>query len=232
MKKEADFSNTFSPPGKDLEERENKIIEKINKTRFDEEFHTKGRPEWIVNLYLELDKFTMGLKTGIRKEYLETYIKYSYNGLLFAYIVIRKGETLRVWAKISYSGLGAVPLFVRDYEPVSRRVGVMITFEDQREFEQNKEAMLDVVFGIVRKAFQGMANRKGRKKTPLLKRIAEVEEIEKKIKIVGPVKLIEPVKPSSINISVGENGYLNINIKIHKSQKEILNKILQETIFK
>ena len=137
--------------------------------------------------------------------------------------MIRKGEILRVWAKIPYSGLGAVPLFVRDYEPVSRRVGVMITFDDQREFEQNKEAMLDVVFGIVRKAFKGMAGRKGRKKTPLLKRIAEVEEIEKKIKIV---------EPSSINISAGENGYLSINLKIHKSQKEILNRILQETIFK
>ena len=205
-----------------LEERKEKI-ERSNFMRYDEEYHTKGRPEWIVNLYLELDKFIMGLKTGIRKEYLETYIKYSYNGLLFTYIVIRKGEVLRVWAKIPYSGLGAVPLFVRDYEPVSRRVGVMITFDDQREFEQNKEAMLDVVFGIVRKAFQGMAGQKGRKKTPLLKRIAEVEEIEKKIKIV---------EPSSINISAGENGYLSINLKIHKSQKEILNRILQETIFK
>ena len=205
-----------------LEERKEKI-ERSNKMRYDEEFHTKERPEWIVNLYLELDKFIMGLKTGIRKEYLETYIKYSYNGLLFAYIVIRKGEVLRVWAKIPYSGLGAVPLFVRDYEPVSRRVGVMITFDDQREFEQNKEAMLNVTFGIIKKSLQGVADRKRRIKTPLLKRIAEVEEIEKKIKIV---------EPSSINISVGENGYLSINLKIHKSQKEILNRIPQETIFK
>ena len=205
-----------------LENRKEKI-ERSNKMRYDEEYHTKGRPEWIINLYLELDKFIMSLKTGIRKEFLETYIKYSYNGLLFAYIVIRKGEVLRVWAKIPYSGLGAVPLFVRDYEPVSRRVGVMITFDDQREFEQNKEAMLDVTFGIIKKSLQGVADRKRRIKTPLLKRIAEVEEIEKKIKIV---------EPSSINISAGENGYLSINLKIHKSQKEILNRILQETIFK
>jgi hypothetical protein len=97
----------------------------------------------------------------------------------------------------------------------------MITFDDQREFLQNKEAMLKVTGDIIKKAFQGMADRKGRKKTPL-KPIAEVE----------PVKPIEIVKPSSINISAVENGYLSINLKIHKSQKEILNRILQETIFR
>jgi len=204
-----------------LEERKEKIEGRISNMIFNEEYHTKGRPEWIVNLYLELDKFITGLKTGIRKEYLESYIKYSYNGLLFCYILLRKGETLRLWAKVPYSSLGAVPLFVRDYEPVGRRVGVMITFDDQREFEQSKEAMLDVTFGIIKKAFKGMAGRKGRKKTPL-KPIAEVE----------PVKPLEVSEPSSLNLSVDDSGYININLKIKKSQKEILNKILQETIFR
>ncbi|MBA7574370.1 hypothetical protein ES695_00210 [Candidatus Atribacteria bacterium 1244-E10-H5-B2] len=205
-----------------LEERKEKI-ERSNKMRekFDEEFHTEGRPEWIVNLYLELDKFISSLKGQIRKEFLESYVKYSYNGLLFCYIVLRKAETLRLWAKIPYTALGAVPLFVRDYEPVSRRVGVMVTFDDQREFLQNKEAMIKFTGEIIKKALQGMADRKGRKKTPL-KPIAEVE----------PVKPIEIVKPSSVNISVVENGYLSINLKIHKSQKELLNRILQETIFR
>ena len=203
-----------------LEDRKEKI-RGISKMKFEEEFHTKGRPEWIVDLYTELDRFILSLKKQVRKQFLESYIKYSYNGLLFCYILIRKGEVLRLWAKIPYLSLGAVPLFVRDYEPVNRRVGVMITFDDQRGFLQNKEAMLNVTQDIIKKAFQGIAGRKGRKKTPL-KSIAEVE----------PVKSIEIVKPSSINILAGENGYLSINIKIHKSQKEILNRILQETIFK
>jgi len=223
MRKEDNFSDIFSPPGKDLEERKNKIIERGNKMRFDEEFHTKGRPEWIVDLYLELDRFITRLKTGIRKEPLESYIKYSFNGLLFVYIIIRKGETLRLWAKVPYSSLGAVPLFVRDYEHVMRRVGVMIILDDQREFLQNKEAILDVIFSIIKKAFQGISGQKERKKTPLSERIKEVEQIEKKIRII---------EPSSINISAGDNGYLSINLKIHKSQKGILDKILQETILK
>jgi len=98
----------------------------------------------------------------------------------------------------------------------------MIIFDDQREFLQNKEGMLEVAFNIVKKAFQGIAGRKGRKKTPL-KPVTEVE----------PVKPIEVFRPFfSINISVDDNRYININLKIKKSQKEILNRILQETIFK
>ncbi|GAI74252.1 unnamed protein product, partial [marine sediment metagenome] len=181
-----------------LEDRKNKIPERSKKMKFDEEFHTKGRPEWIVDLYLELDKFISSLKTGIRREYLESYIKYSYRGLLFVYIIIRKGETLRLWAKVSYSSLGAVPLFVRDYEPVMRRIGVMIILDDQREFVANKSAILDVTFSIIKKALQGIADQKKRIKTPL-KPITEVE----------PVKPIEIDRTSSVNISAGENGYLS-----------------------
>lgn len=216
-----DFQSQF------LEERKNKIIERSNKMRFDEEFHTTGRAEWSINLYLELDKFIMGLKTGIRKEFLETYIKYSYNGLLFCYIMLRKKENVRVWAKVDYNKLGAVPLFVRDYESVSRRVGVMITFDDQREFLQDKEAMLDVVFGIVKKAFQSIANRKERKKTPL-KLIAEVESLKKLIEPIKPTEVFRP----SLDLIVDSNGYIDVHFKLLKSQKELLSRILSETILK
>ncbi|MBA7563644.1 hypothetical protein ES695_01430 [Candidatus Atribacteria bacterium 1244-E10-H5-B2] len=216
-----DFQSQF------LEERKEKI-RGIKKMKFDEEFHTKGRAEWSVDLYLELDKFIMNLKTGVRKEFLETYIKYSYNGLLFCHIVLRQKETLKLWAKIPYTSLGAVPLFVRDYEPVSRRVGVLISFDDMREFLQNKEAMLDVAFGIIKKAFQGIANRKVRKRTPL-ERIKEVEQIERKV--IEPVKPTEVFRPS-LDLSVDGNGYIDVRFKILKSQKELLNRILQETILK
>ncbi|GAJ15540.1 unnamed protein product, partial [marine sediment metagenome] len=76
---------------------------------------------------------------------------------------------------------------------------------------------------IIRRAFQGIEDRRERKKTPLLKKLKEVEQIEKKIEIT---------EPSSINISVDDNGYLSINLKIHKSKKMLLDKILEETILK
>ena len=213
-----------------LEDRKEKIeLRGIKKMKFDEEFHTKGRAGWSTDLYLELDRFIMGLRGQIRKEFLETYIKYSYNGLLFCYIMLRKKETVRLWAKIPYTSLGSVPLFVRDYEPISRRFGVMITFDDQREFLQNKEAMLEVVFKIIKLAFQGVIDRKKKIKTPLLKRIKEVEQIEKKV--IEPVKPAEVFRPS-LDLSVDGNGYIDVRFKIKKSQKELLNRILSETILK
>jgi predicted transport protein len=220
MKKELEYFNLFSPAGQDLEERKNKISERSEKMKFDEEYHLKDRPSWICDLYFELDKFILNLKPNVRKGFLHTYIKYSYNGTLFTYILIRKGEIIRVWAKVPYASLEAVPLFVRDSEKTMRRPGVMITFDDQREFTENKEAMLKVAFEVIKKSFEGVASHKRRKKTPL-----------------KPVIGVEPVKPTeisrpSINIVADSNGYLEINFKIKKSQKELLNRILQETIFK
>ncbi|MBA7519198.1 hypothetical protein ES705_11273 [subsurface metagenome] len=205
-----------------LEGRKEKI-RGIKKMKFDEEFHTKGRAEWSINLFLELDKFITSIKTGIRKEYLESYIKYSYKGLLFCYIMLQKKETVRVWAKIGYNKLDTVPLFIRDYEPISRRVGVMISFDDMREYLQNKEAMLDVVFGIIKKALQVVAGRKERKKTPL--------EAIKKRELEPVVKPTEVFRPS-LDLSVDGNGYIDVHFKIKKEQKELLSRILSETILK
>ena len=141
----------FDRFGTSLEERKNKMEGGIN-MKYDENYHLKGRPDWIVNLYFELDKFVMGLKPGVRKEYLESYIKYSYSGILFTYFVIRKRETLRVWAKVPYQNLGSIPLFVRDYSDTMHRPGVIVFFDDQREFVANKSAMLSTAFGIIKKA--------------------------------------------------------------------------------
>ena len=207
-----------------LEERKNKIEGGLKAMKFNEEHHLGDRLAWTVDLFYELDQYILSLNKDIRKEYLQSYIKYSFRGLLFCYIATRKVENLRVWAKIAYGKLGdKIPLFVRNYEPVSRRLGVLISFDNKREFFENKEAMLETTFDIIRRAFRGIENRRGGKKTPLLKKLKEVEQIEKKIEII---------KSSEINILAGENGYLSINLKIHKSQRDLLNRILQETILK
>jgi len=115
MEKEDDYTeiSNDSEITQGYEERKEKI-EQGNINKYEEEYHLRGQPSWICDLYFELDKFALGLKPNIRKEFLETYIKYSFRHLLFVYILIRKGEILRVWAKVPYSSLGSVPLFVRD----------------------------------------------------------------------------------------------------------------------
>jgi len=227
MKREDDYAEIAdnSKIAQGYEERKEKIQQK-NINKYGEEYHLRDRPSWICDLYFELDKFALGLRPNIRKEFLETYIKYSFRHSLFVYILIRKGEILRVWAKVPYLSLGLVPLFVRDYEAISRRPGVIITFDDQREFLENKEAMLKVTFEIIRKAFEGVASHKKRKRTSLKPVIKpkSVTEIER----ARPVEIFRP----SINIVADSNGYLDIHFKIKKNQKDILNNILQETILK
>ena len=209
-----EFSNIFSPIANDFEARKNRIGEKKGgkDMAFNEEYHLEGRPEWICDLYLELDKYITALKPGIKKEHLQTYIKYSFSGLLFAYIVIRKrGEILKIWAKIPYSSLeGPVPLFVRDYEATSRRPGVMITFDDQRDYLSEKSAMLSTTFEILESAFKSLTGKR----------------------VTKPKAPMVVFKTSSVNLSVDNDGYIEVNFKIHKSQKGLLEKILQDTIYR
>lgn len=204
----------------ELEERKNRFRRGGENVKYGEEFHTKNRPEWIVNLYLELDRFILALKPGVRKEYLSTYIKYSFSGLLFTYIVIRKGETLRVWAKVPYSDLGSVPLFVRDYSETMHRPGIVISFDDQREFTINKEAMLNVTYEIIKKAFNSLTGKR-RRKTPL-KLAVEVEPVVEK-----PVVFKAP----SVNLTLGEDDYVTLVFKVHKSNKKMLDEILEKIIY-
>jgi len=214
-----EFSNIFSPIANDFEARKNRIGEEKGgkDMAFNEEYYLEGRPEWICDLYLELDKYITALKPesgplSIKKEHLQTYIKYSFSGLLFAYIVIReRGEILKVWAKVPYSNLeGPVPLFVRDYEATSRRPGVMITFDDQRDYLSEKSAMLSTTFEILERASKGLTGKR----------------------VTKPKEPMVVFKTSALNLSVDNDGYIEVNFKIHKSQKGLLEKILQDTIYK
>ncbi len=209
-----------------LEDRKEKIEGGLKAVKFNEEHHLGNRLAWTVDLFYELDQYILSLKKDIRKEYLQSYIKYSFRGLLFCYIATRKVENLRVWAKIAYGRLGdKIPLFVRDYEPVSRRLGVLVSFDNKREFFENKEAMLETTFDIIRRAFQRIVDRKRKVKTPL-KPVIKVEPV--KVETVKPTEKFRP----SLNLEVNGNGYIDVHFKIKKEQKELLSRILQETILK
>lgn len=207
-----------------LEERKNKMKGGTD-MKYDESYHLKGRPGWIVDLYFELDRYTMGLGPGVRRTYLESYIKYSYNGVLFTYFVIRKGESLRVWAKVPYQNLSSTPLFVRDYSTTMHRPGVIVLFDDHREFVANKSAMLDTAFGIIKKALEGILGRKQRKTS--LKPLAEVEVLED----IKEGRVEEVFKAQSVNLTLGEDNYITLAIKVHKSDKKMLFEILEKTIY-
>ena len=210
-----------------LESRKQKLEEGTDIMRYDENYHLKDRPDWIVNLYYEIDRYAMNLRPEVRKEYLPSYIKYSFSGILFAYIVIRKGETLRIWAKVPYQSLEAVPLFVRDYSTTMHRPGVIVFFDDQREFVANKSVMLDTAFGIIKKALEGIIGGK-RRKTPL-HTVVET----KSVLGVGPAfeKPVAVPKTPAVNLVLGEDNYITLTFKIPKSDKKVLFEILEKIIY-
>ena len=206
-----------------LEEREANVERKMSEAKFNEEYFLAGRPNWVCELYFSLDKFLMGLR-GTRKLYLESYIKYvNSNGVLFAHIVIRKGECLRLWVKIPYEELGSVPLFIRDYSDTNRRPGVMCTFDDQRFFEENRSAMLNAVFGILEKALAKLGSKKKRK-TPLEARVSPISEV---ISARRPDIVVQGADKFKLNLVVGTDGFCEVSIRVHKSSvPELLSKLL------
>lgn len=219
MKKELEYFNLFSPAGQDLEERKNKIsergLEKVN--RFNEQYYFKDKPDWLLGLYKKIDDHCLnGIKKGVERTCLKTYIRWAYKGKMFCRIFVVQ-DNLKVYLKIKYAELENPPVFIRDYSEKVRGIPTIEILLSE-EYLQNEEAFSAIVFPLIEKSFSGITG---------ARRLKPVEKRE-----VEPVKPIEISGPSFLNLSVNDNGYININLKIKKSQKELLNKILQETILK
>lgn len=218
MRIEDDFSNLFSSAGKDLEERKNKINERrLEKVEFDEQYYFKNKPDWLLDLYKKIDDYCLNsLKKGVKRTCLQTYIRWTYKGKMFCRIFVFQ-DNLKVYLKLKYAELENPPAFIRDY---SERVRGIPTIEIllNEECLQNEEAFFAIISSLIEKSFSGVTGAR------------RLDQVKKRS--LEPTKPMEVFEPSSLNLSVDDNGYININLKIKKSQKEILNRILQETIFK
>ena len=189
---------------------------------FNEEYHLKGRSEWIANLFGKIDSYCLtNIRTGIQRTYLKTYIRYTWSGKMFGYIVIRE-EALRIYLKLKYSELENPPIFIRDYSKIARGTWIELLFDNEEEYLQNEMAMLDVIYGLIDKSFKRITE-----KPKLARKIATKPEVEPITKLESAVT-IENLK---LNLTVVNDGYIEVNFKIHKSQKRLLEKILQDTIY-
>ncbi|GAJ15896.1 unnamed protein product, partial [marine sediment metagenome] len=215
-----EFSNIFSPIANDFEERKNRIGEKKRgrEMEFNEEYHLKERPEWIANLFGKIDSYCLtNIRTGIQRTYLKTYIRYAWSGKMFGYIMIRE-EALRIYLKLKYSELENPPVFIRDYSKIARGTWTELLFNDEEEYLQNEMTILDVTYGLIDKSFKRIT-----KKPKLAREIAENPEVE-------PITKLEPIvaiKNLKVNLTVENNGYVTLELKIPKSQ---LNKTLDRIL--
>ena len=223
MRKEDDFSSIFSEAGQDLEERKNKISERgLKKMEFDEQYYFKNKPDWLSGLYKKIDDYCLnGIKKGVERTYLKTYIRWTYKGNMFCRMFVFQ-DNLKLYLKLKYAELENAPAFIRDYSDKVRGIPTIEILLNE-EYLQNEEAFFTIISTLIEKAFSGLT---GVEKLKLAKRIEPV-----KGRAIEPIKRIEVFRPS-LNLVLDNNGYIEVNFRIKKSQKELLNRILQETILK
>jgi len=210
----------FDKTWNDYEKRKNKIEEggKKKKREFNEEYHVGGRPEWIAKLFKKIDSYCLtNIKTGIKRTYLQTYIRYTRSGKMFCYVIIRK-EALRIYLKLKYSELENPPVFIRDYSKIARQTWIELLFDNEEQYLQNEMAMLDVTYALIDKSF---------------KRITEKPKLARKIVTnpkVEPITKLEPVatiKNLKMNLTLEIDGYVSLVLKIPRNQ---LNKTLDRIL--
>jgi predicted transport protein len=81
---------------------------------FGEEFHIKGKPYKMIELFRSIDKFCFDLDANnVQKNCHKKYIKYSHKGNIFCTLHIWN-SLIRVWLKLDYKGLHNPPECVRD----------------------------------------------------------------------------------------------------------------------
>lgn len=185
---------------------------------FGEDFYFASKPGWLLELFKKIDDFCLNnIKRGVRREFRKTYIRWEFSGIMFCRMFVYK-NSLKIYLRLKYSELGEnVPVFIRDYSEKVRGIPTIEILLD-KEYLQNEQAFSVTVFSLIEKAFSEVVG--AEKLKPVKREVAE------------SVKPREIIRPSSINISVDDNGYMSINLKLHKSQKDLLNRILQETILK
>jgi len=221
LKKELfEFSNIFSPIAKGLEERKNRIGEEKGgrEMEFNEEYHLREKSEWITNLFRKIDSYCLtNVRTGIQRTYLKTYIRYTWSGKMFGYIMIREGA-LRIYLKLKYSELENPPVFIRDYSKIARGTWTELLFNDEEEYLKNEMAMLDVTYVLIDKSFKRITE-----KPKLAREIAAKSEVE-------PITKLEPIvaiKNLKVNLTVENDGYVTLELKIPRNQ---LNKTLDKIL--
>jgi len=81
---------------------------------YGEEYHLKGQPQEVIELFRTIDKYCRELDpTAVQRKYLAKYVRYTHGKNIFCCVHLQKSG-LRVWLKLNYSDLESPPEYVRD----------------------------------------------------------------------------------------------------------------------
>ena len=118
---------------------------------YTEEYHLKGKPQEVIELFRTIDKFCRELDpTAVQRKYLAKYVRYSHSKNIFCCVRVQKSG-LRVWLKLNYSDLENPPEYVRDVSDIGHwgvgdvelAINSIQRFQSvkgliQRSFEENR----------------------------------------------------------------------------------------------
>jgi len=83
-----------------------------------EEYHIKGKPREVIELFRTVDKFCRELDPStVQKKYLAKYVSYMHGKATFCCVHLQKSGLL-IWLKLNYSRLENPPDYVRDVSNV------------------------------------------------------------------------------------------------------------------
>ena len=108
--------NHFSWYKRDYREKRNAPpqVKESRGKEYGEEFHTKGKPQKIIDLFNSIDKFCLDIDSPyVKRSCHKKYIKYSHNGKSFCSLHLWN-SIIRVWLKLKYNDLDNPPDCVRD----------------------------------------------------------------------------------------------------------------------
>ncbi len=177
---------------------------------FDLDYHLRGKPGWIIKFFKKIDRYCLGLKIGVKRTCLPTYVRYTINGKMFCRIFIAL-KNLRIYLKLDYSRLEEPPAFIRNYSGICRtKETIELLFDNEEEYLQDEEKLFAVTSGLIEKSFTGISS--GRTVTKPVKPAKE-----------GPA-IIDKVLSMRLTV---EGDYINISIRVPRGQ---LNRILDNIL--
>ena len=121
---------------------------KVRGKEYNEEYHLKGKPQEVIELFRTIDKFCRELDpTAVRRKYLAKYVRYTHGKNIFCCVHLQKSG-LRVWLKLNYSDLESPPEYVRDVSNIGHwGVGdVELAIDSIQRFQSAK--------GLIQKSFE------------------------------------------------------------------------------
>ena len=197
--------------GQSLEDRKNKVGVGA---AFDREYFLKGKPAWLVETFEKIDDMCKRVQTGVRRTYLQTYIRYTHRNAMFCKVLVKR-EHIKVYLRLDYKTLEQKPPFIRDYFAVSHQQWIEL-YITENELLKTGTILLDLTHELIKKSFQRIL------KNPKMSKFSTFGKKE-----AVPEFVTHTPTKFRMEMEIGSDGFVDLKLRIHKSQ---LPKLLEKLI--